>query len=74
MSKFVAILTAGAISVHLPDTTGNYATLCGLDGADEHAAVDQQQAAVPPKAKVTCQHCKNIWAVAKQYRATDFDV
>ena len=70
MSKFVAIEAQGVVRVHLPHTTGNYDTLCGLDANDP--GVQHFPASVPKGAKVDCPDCKAIWAVAKCFRATDF--
>lgn len=74
MSRYVAIATPEGTNVHLPDTTGNYATLCGMDGADEHEAVQQTRCVVQPGRKVDCRHCKAIWELARTYRASDFSI
>jgi len=73
MSKFIAVIVEGTLSIHARDTTGNYATLCGLDGDDPHPGAQQSMAKVPRGRKIDCTACRNIWQVAKQYRATDFE-
>jgi len=75
MDKYVAVFCAedgdeGEVRIHLPDASGCYATLCGLDGNDP--AVGQRLVDLPNGAKVNCQQCKAIWAVAKKYKASDF--
>jgi hypothetical protein len=70
--KYIAVLSGGVITVHLPHTTGAYATLCCLDGDDDNAAVDQQVVAVPENAKVNCGNCYAIWGVAQSYSWRDF--
>ncbi len=39
--QLVAIKANGRVEVHLPCHNGNYATLCGMDGDDDHYTVDQ---------------------------------
>lgn len=72
MKIFVTVEVQGVVLVHLPHTTNNYATLCGLDGDDPH--FDTQQKTIPTKsgAKVDCPHCKAIFKVATKYRLSDF--
>jgi hypothetical protein len=70
-SKYVAVESDGIVEVHLPaSATGNYLTLCGLDGDD--SAVGQHPAEVPRGARVTCAGCRGIWQTAKQFRDSDF--
>lgn len=68
MSRFVAIQTLVTIEIHLPDTMGVYATLCGVDGKEE----GQLQVPVPLGRKVDCDRCKSMWELARTYRASDF--
>lgn len=72
--EFVAVDVGGDVKVHLPDTTGNYATLCGMDGDDPHSSVGQKMAELPKRAKVDCVTCWNIWKLCRDYRAGDFKV
>jgi len=74
MSKYVAILHAGEITVHLPHQTGDYATLCGEDGDDDAPCVDLMEVDVPKGRKVDCRICLNIWKVAILYKISDFDL
>lgn len=67
-----SIETMGEVETHMNDWSGNYATLCGMDGADDHPSVQQRVADTPPGAKITCDACRHIWEIAKQYRASDF--
>lgn len=75
-NRFVAIATTEgritAITIHLPDTTGNHATLCGMDGNDPHPSVNQSSATAPARAKVNCPQCYALWKVAQQYTKADF--
>ena len=71
MTKYVAVLLDGELTIHLPHTDGNYYTLCGLDGMDE--SVGQEVADVPKGAKVDCKECHNIWLLAKGFSAKDFE-
>lgn len=70
--KYVALSHMGEIEIHLPDTTQNYATLCGMDGDDPHLSVQQAEAPIPRGAKVTCQLCYAIWKVAQRYSRSEF--
>lgn len=72
MSNYVAVAVEGTVNIHLPDWSGNYATLCGLDGADEHKAVDQKPAAVPQGARIDCVECWHIFWLVTQFRKSDF--
>lgn len=72
-ARRVAIICDGERIVHAVDTTGNYATLCGMDGNDPHGAVSQSLDRLKgDNEKITCRQCWAIWAAAKQYRRTDF--
>lgn len=73
MSKFVAVEVEGVVEIHLPDASGNYATLCGLDGDDSHTGVQQALAKVPKGATVNCDACWNIFKVCRDYTARDFE-
>lgn len=67
MGEFVAISEDGKVFVHATDTTGTYATLCGLDGADP--ALGQAGAPLPHK-RIDCKRCQQIIEHAKTYRVT----
>jgi len=72
MSRFVAVEIDGGVEIHLPaGAAGAYLTLCGLDGDD--LDVGQQPADVPRGAKVNCDTCRDIWATARRFRASDFE-
>lgn len=73
MGLKVAIRNEGELFIHMTSTTGNYATACGLDGADNHDSVQQEDATVPRGAKINCENCKAIWQLTKQYRASEFE-
>ena len=74
MNRYVAILSRGQITIHLPDTTGNCSTLCGLDGDDPHPMVDQIEIKVPNGVKVNCKDCYAIFQVASKYIESDFSL
>jgi len=71
MSKFAGVIVEGKLSIHAHDASGSYMTLCGLDGDDP--GTEQSVADVPRGRRIDCTACRNIWTVAKQYRATDFE-
>ncbi len=71
MSKYVAILTHGKITIHFPNPTGNYATLCNMDGDDIQADVDQTSLSVPRGRKVDCTDCIAIFDVCNQFSEKD---
>ncbi len=70
----VGIWCAGRLEVHATDPTGNYATLCGMDGDDPDDAVQQSPAAakVTKNDHINCKQCYTIWRHAQQYCAKDF--
>lgn len=71
--KYVAVKMYDEISVHIPgNKTGNYYTLCGLDGADENPAVDQKTIDVPNGKKIDCDMCLAIWEMCQRYTKKDF--
>jgi hypothetical protein len=72
MKRYVAISQSGHVDIHLPHPTGNYATLCGMDGDDPDPMVDQVAVAVPRGAKVTCRECREIWQLARSYSHLEF--
>ena len=69
----VAIEIEGDLTVHIPGASGNYATLCGLDGNDDHEDVQQRTVELPSGSKINCKDCKAIWLVAKGYQSNDFE-
>ena len=70
MAKYVAVLLDGKLTIHLPHTSGNYYTLCGLDGMD--SLVGQEITDVPKGSKVDCIECRSIWNVCKTFTSKDF--
>lgn len=72
MKKYVAILHDGEITIHLPCTTGNYATLCGDDGDDPSENVDLVEVDVPTGKKINCSECRRMWYVCKRFTVRDF--
>ena len=73
MSRYVAIVTGGEMSIHFPHTTGNYATLCGVDGDDLHSSVDQKTVGVPAGRRVNCVDCVGIFDTIKSFREKDIE-
>lgn len=70
-SRFVAIACEGEIEVHA-DGAGlglGFATLCGLDGADE--VIGQTPAPLPKKPKINCENCRAIIVEARRWTARD---
>ena len=70
--RFVAISSDGVIEVHAGDDTGNYATLCGVDGDDPHPDVMQFAADLPKKPKITCEACWRLFRECQNYKRSDF--
>jgi len=73
MGKLVAVMVLGEITVHLPDVSGNYYTLCGMDGDDPDRAVDQMACDVPAGAKINCRTCRNIFGICAGFSSRDFE-
>lgn len=73
MSKYVAVKTLDEIEIHLPHTTGNWYSLCGLAGADEDSAVQQGIVDVPKGVRVDCRARKAIWELAQGFTSRDFE-
>ena len=69
-SKFCAISTNGVIDVHATDVTGNYATLCGLDGDDSHPDVQQKKVPMPRGGMISCPQCEAVIEHCRRYRVT----
>lgn len=65
-AMYSAIETDGVVEIHATDVTGNYASLCGLDGNDP--AVGQMVVVLPNKPVITCKSCLAIIKHAKGYR------
>ena len=72
MSNFVAVEINSEVEIHLPHYTGNYYTLCGMDGDDPDYSVDQAVAIVPRGAKVNCRSCKAIFDLCREFTRDDF--
>lgn len=56
----------GDIETHIPGASGDYVTLCGLDGDDPHESVQQHIVEAGPV--VDCHQCKAIWAMARKIK------
>ena len=69
MSKFILIKEFDTVYSHFPDVTGNYTSLCGLDGDD--LAQDVRQEVIGEAKTVTCPQCIAIFDVIQMYREID---
>jgi hypothetical protein len=71
MRKFIAIDCDGIIEVHATgDGLGfGYATLCGLDGADD--AAGQSPADLPTNPKINCEHCRALIVESRRWTKKD---
>jgi hypothetical protein len=67
--KFIAISQDGIVQVH-GVSSGNYATLCGMDGAD--SVVGQSAAVLPVRPRIDCPQCFGVWIDAKRFGRRDF--
>lgn len=55
--KYIAIICDGSRQIHASaDPTGNYATLCGLDGNDPSDLVRQSAGPLKRGEKIDCPH------------------
>ena len=68
----VAVEIDGVVDTHIKYFSGEYATLCGLDGNDTHPSVNQRPAKTGDK--VTCSLCHSIYQQCTRFRAGDFAV
>ena len=68
----VAVDVDGVVDTHIKHFSGEYATLCGLDGDDTHKSVNQRPAMAGDK--VTCYTCHAIYQQCTRFRASDFAV
>jgi len=75
MSKFRAVEIEGEVKIHLPNPsgTGEFYTLCGLDGDEAHPVLRQKSAPVPKGARVNCHDCYQIWKLAQEFERVDFE-
>ncbi|QFT57065.1 hypothetical protein FIU95_21170 (plasmid) [Microbulbifer sp. THAF38] len=64
--KFQVIETAEDAYSHIQCPTGNYASLCGLDGDDNDPWCTQRISGWSDK--VTCPDCIMIWKVARSVK------
>ena len=69
--RFVRVSADGELSVHALDATGNYATLCGLDGDDNHPSCPQKVIGHLKRGKIDCPECRNILKKAWEYSERD---
>lgn len=67
MSEKVILTGSGEREIHVSDTTGNYATLCGLDGEENEIGILRKGE------KINCHQCIAIWFKCKEYHVRDFD-
>ena len=70
-NKFVRVIVDGEVKVHAVDPTGNYATLCGLDGDDNHPACMQKVIRHLERGKIDCSACRVILRHAWKYSEKD---
>lgn len=65
-SDLIAIKRYGEIEIHFVHPTGNYASLCGMDGNDDSPSVDQVTVDLPSNAKVNCSECIRTFYFVKE--------
>ena len=70
--NIIIIIIAGERTTHMRHTSGNYATLCGLDGDDSEHDVDQRTVVSVPEELINCSDCKGIFEVCREYKPWDF--
>jgi len=72
-NSIVAVEASGKIEVHISAVTGNYYTLCGMDGDDPSLGVEQKVVIVLPGERITCRHCYQMWQAVHNMSESDFD-
>lgn len=70
MAKYVAVKTNEGITIHFPHPTGNYDTLCNMDGDDPK--LGHYLVPVPKGERVNCDECFRIWLTAQTFTIDDF--
>ena len=70
-NDIIAVKRYDEIEIHFKDRTGNYATLCGLDGNDNAKSVDQETVDLPTNAKVDCMDCIHTFYFVRSLSASD---
>jgi hypothetical protein len=69
--RFVRVSVDGEIMVHALDASGNYATLCGIDGNDNHPSCTQKTLGHLKRGKIDCPECRLILKMAWRYSERD---
>lgn len=72
-AKIVAVedIEKGTVTLHASaQMPGSYETLCCISLTDDlFRGVE-----APPRAKIKCVFCWEVWSEAKRFRATDFNL
>ena len=71
MKRFVAISHDGAVEVHAGCFSGNYDTICGIDGNDSEISHSPADLPDPRRPKITCHNCAALIREARFYRLSD---
>lgn len=66
----VAVIVDGVREIHATHPSGNYATLCGLDGDD--ATTGQQKDTANRNEGISCIDCYAIWLQCRNYPPSAF--
>lgn len=57
------------VITHISGGISDYATLCGIaEDGDEDSAVE----VTPTRKRITCEHCHQLWATAREFTGKDF--
>lgn len=61
--NIIGVMIDGTETWHVVGSaSGDYATLCGLDGHDDHKDVGQSGTIEPRRGqKIDCPQCRDIW-------------
>ena len=65
--NLITVKVGDEVANHFPDISGNYATLCGMDGDDPTHEVGQETIPTPKNAKVNCRLCSSIYLLCREY-------
>lgn len=68
----VAVRHDGEVVVHAAAASGGYDTLCGVDMEDSAIGLEPADIPLNGRARIDCDHCRDIWQTARAYTAKDF--
>jgi len=70
--KMITISVFNEVDTHIIGISGDYATLCGMDGDDPDRGV-QQLTLKETGGKITCRTCKQVWDTCRKIKPSMFN-